>query len=474
MRFTKKNRRLGFEGLETRRMLDGVITTTYQNGTLTLFGDNAANAVLITSNSPGSIEIFGLSTSQSSTTTPTLINAGSSKITTNVKNVVINLGNPTAGVNDGNDLVYISGINYNVAISVQSGDGNTLINIGQFDTSSLLDNNGQALASNITGLLGPVTLGNGLAMNLGGGENTILLNQVTLHGAVGNNLNIKSGDGTSTVTIENTVDSHAANIVDSGTLTLSFNNFTAANLNVVSGIGNDLITLSSSNISGKANFSTGFGDDTLNLDHDMLGSFDAAMAAGDDHITTDTVTVVGESTLVGGIDNDTIALSNFNAGTLSVQGAAGDDTLTAANVFVARKATFDGGDGADTIWLNGFNSTNLLVNGGTGFDHLWLISVNANKNVTVNGGVGDDTANLSQLSVGSLNVNMGVGNDGVSLDTVSAPLLSITLDKGNDTVAASHVTVTGAATIAGGPGTDTYTDGGNNSYGSLDKKGIEN
>ena len=81
MRFTKKNRRLGFEGLETRRMLDGVITTTFQNGTLTLFGDNAANAVLIASNSPGSIELVGLSTTnQSNQLSPTLINAVSSKI----------------------------------------------------------------------------------------------------------------------------------------------------------------------------------------------------------------------------------------------------------------------------------------------------------------------------------------------------------------------------------------------------------
>ena len=192
-----------------------------------------------------------------------------------------------------------------------------------------------------------------------------------------------------------------------------------------------MITLSNSNISGKANFATGLGDDTLNLDHDMLGSFDAAMGAGNDHISTDTVTVVGESTLVGGADNDTISLSNFNAGTLSVQGSAGDDTLTASNVFVARKATFDGGDGADTIWLNGFNSTNLLVNGGTGFDHLWLISATASQNITVNGGVGDDTANLNQIRAGSVNVNMGVGNDTVySQHYVGTGLLSVTLDKG--------------------------------------------
>ena len=76
-----------------------------------------------------------------------------------------------------------------------------VINVGQFDTSTLVDNPGHAVDST---LFGAVTLGNGLAMNLGGGDNTVLLNQVTLHGAAGNNLNIKSGDGTSTFTINNT------------------------------------------------------------------------------------------------------------------------------------------------------------------------------------------------------------------------------------------------------------------------------
>src|SRR5260221_4897686 len=106
MRIKQIGRRLKFESLETRRMLDGVITATFQNGTLTLTGDNSDNAVLISNSSHGShgvVELIGLDTTANAIVSPTLINTHTSQSFKDVINILVNFSDGTTGANTGND-----------------------------------------------------------------------------------------------------------------------------------------------------------------------------------------------------------------------------------------------------------------------------------------------------------------------------------------------------------------------------------
>ena len=307
MRNTQFTRQLRFECLETRRMLDGVITASLQNGTLTLQGDDAANAVLITSSSPGVVELIGLNTTNPSNQTveQTFINTHTSQFFTGVTNIFVNFNGGTTGINTGNDKIFVTGLALTGGLGIQTGDGNNTYTIGQFD------NSGDLIDPTYSSLIGPVSLATGLSIKTGGGDNTLVANQLTVNGAVGNNLNINSGDGTNSLSFSNTTVNHAANFTDTGALTLSFNQFQANNLTVVSGIGNDDITLSNSTIAFKINLNTNFGNDTVHLDHVHSDSLDVALGPGDDQLTAESVTVTHESTLLGGLDNDTVALTNF-------------------------------------------------------------------------------------------------------------------------------------------------------------------
>jgi hypothetical protein len=60
MRHTKLTKRLSFEALETRRMLDGNVAANFTGGVLTLTGDSASNGVEIFNTSANVVEVLGL------------------------------------------------------------------------------------------------------------------------------------------------------------------------------------------------------------------------------------------------------------------------------------------------------------------------------------------------------------------------------------------------------------------------------
>ena len=358
MRSKQMKRRFGFESLETRRMFDGVITSTFQSGTLTLVGDVNANAVLITSTSPETVKVIGLDTTANSIVSPTLINTVSSKTYSNVINIIVDFSGGGTGINTGNDIIYVTGLTITGGLAIKGGDGNNKLTIGDFD------NSGNEIDPSNNGFIGDVTIDTGVAITMGGGDNTISADQLAVHGPVGNNLNISAGDGTNTFSFDNTTIGHAAKIVETGSLDLTLDHFQANNLTVNTGIGNDDVELTNSTIAFQININTGFGNDLVDLEHDSAGSLTVALGAGNDQMTVDTMTVLHDSVIGAGIDNDTVDLTNFSSNTLNLELGTGDDTSTLTTVTITKMCTIDGNDGADSITLDHLSANNLMLTGG--------------------------------------------------------------------------------------------------------------
>jgi hypothetical protein len=128
-------------------------------------------------------------------------------------------------------------------------------------------------------------------------------------------------------------------------------------LSINSGAGDDTITLDDLKLSGSAKINTGAGADTLSIDDgtQFLSTFTADMGAGDDTISvaqdtaaTSAVTFTGNAKITAGAGNDTLKLGK------SV--AAGGTQFTKV-VFTDPTSTVDGGLG-----LNNYNSSTAQVN----------------------------------------------------------------------------------------------------------------
>lgn len=411
----RTGRIFAFEKLETRRMLAGTITSSLQGNVLTIFGDDAANSIAVFNSSPGVVQLLGLDGTTISGTS----------LFTGVAGINFNFNAGLTGVNKGNDVIVVTNLTLSAGVAITAADGNIIVALGQFD------NTGGLVDAAVNSHLGALSIGNGLGINLGNGSNTVVANNVTVQGGVGLNFALVSGIGANTFRLQNFSVAHAALINDFGPLTLNVDHLTAKNLTIAGSIGNDSISLSNCTIAQKLILGSTFGNDTIDLDHVTAGSFNIALGPGIDHFTAETVVATNAFKLDGGADADTIVLSNCTVGTLT---------------------TILGGDGADSITLTDHATNGLYLGGGAGNDTILLTTVHVNRLATING---------------------GLGGDAVTLDAFSATTLIVTLGDGPDSITVQSVTIAGSAMIGGGLGNDTYTDGGGNTFGSLNRKGFE-
>jgi hypothetical protein len=159
-----------FERLETRTFLAGNVMVAVNSGELDITGDNANNSIQVTQLTSGAWKINGVNTQ---------INGGSNSYTTTdpvTGNIVINLSG-------GSDTLKISNGNVSGALLINADDV----------PSTPQDGNDNVQVSNVITGLSTAGDDNSLIINLGNGNNTAKLSDVTTAGfgqvnsGVGNN-----------------------------------------------------------------------------------------------------------------------------------------------------------------------------------------------------------------------------------------------------------------------------------------------
>ncbi|MCL4202882.1 MAG: LEPR-XLL domain-containing protein [Pirellulaceae bacterium] len=305
-----------------------------------------------------------------------------------------------------------------------------------------------------------------LTIKLGKGDAAVWLNQVT----VDKDVSINTGDGDDWIAFEPaSVDSeedlelfaNGANSVLGGKVTLN------------SGRGDDLVAITSADVTGALSINTGDGYDTLGL-------WQVAVTSAKSNVSINT-----------GNQSDRIAIVELQA--------AGNVTLDSGN------AVADEEPGDQVLVTNSDIEKNLTVKTGKGHDQVGIGTgdfidaaleelllefewdgygivadlVNVGGKLTVSTGNGWDGLSISWCDiVGSASVDMGGGTDECEiLDTTVGAGASVKMGAGDeDYLAVGDTDVTGKVTLDGGSGIDDWLDnlGGNTYTQEPTIKGFEN
>lgn len=424
-------RQLSMEGLENRYALSGMVSAVMQGGDLVIEGDAGNNHVFI-SQGPlaGQVIISGGQDDALDPLTATQINGGATAVT---------LDGFTGDLNvtllDGDDRVVVSDINLPGFAQVSLGTGNDTLSLQSRASSSVefSENGGAALTYGavsvaesvfVTGSAGDdvvalfdVAVTNDVVVYGGAGNDTFLQDGATLaENSIGDQLllNMSTGDDTTSMTRLNvgrvTVIDPIADTGTTVTLTnvhvtrdidlyLSINAdtvqikgedtganaFTAENVNLHTGDGDDLVTVENANVgslvvyTGEGNEGDGFyGVQLLNINaqHDLLvdtaggldnvllqaiiaGSLTANTGTGSGGLIVQNTTAV-DAVFSTGSDGDAMGLYDSSFEELSAELAAGDDAMYLSNVSSSTSATIDGGDDTNSYFdLGGLSLTGL-------------------------------------------------------------------------------------------------------------------
>ena len=422
-----------FEALENRLALAGDVNAFAIGTVLHIRGDSEDNGVAVHSTSEGVIEVTGLVRDGLATT----INESASQTFTKIKDIVITL-------NDGDDALVITKLPVSGSISVQLGEGNDVLALGEFD------NSGDLVDDIVDDLVGALTVKTSLLIDTGDGDDVIVGRNVsarnfTLATGIGNDsvtfdrngepndndfipgvttsagLTINMGIGASDVTLDGiTVQSLTLTLGDAddelsfknstvakgisidgrnGANELDIEEITAKNLGISLGLGNDVVSLKSVTTTGKISVSDNFGDDTVTLEDVNAKSFSASLGMGIDTVTMTDVTVANAININTGAGNDTVTLTAIAAKSLSVNLNDGDDTLTFNNVAITKGASNNAGTGNDILVFDGVGAQSLTVVLGDGDDQFSFEQTMIGKKSKIDGGKGtndyNDTVNNS-------------------------------------------------------------------------------
>lgn len=212
---------------------------------------------------------------------------------------------------------------------------------------------------------------------------------------------------------------------------------------------------------------------------------DAANVAELSSSTSGQITVTGVNTTVNG---QATPASFTGVKNVVVRLKDGDDQLTIGNAKVETDAEVSaaqvtpidipgflcvsGGKGKDTLNVSANVGRGMFVRGGKGNDTINVSDTNAPRCAGISGSSGDDTISVNNSSFRSLWVGGRDGNDKVTMDAVHASdALFAHLGKGDDSLNVSNSSANWAAFL-GGEGTNTLTNGPNNSFGRLRTRGF--
>jgi hypothetical protein len=340
MKRKPNRRRLRAESLEDRQMMAGDVTATQNGQSLTLTGGVDDNGIVITGLA-GQIQVTGLEQGGSTTT----VNSNHRATFTDIRQIVIDL-------DDGDDVLVIT--NANLAgsvsgrarvgtpgipisgltagngaintISVQMGDGDDIIGLGQFDNKTdFFDPFTQEylplVDDAVDPLLKPLTLSRNLTIDMGDDDNILRASAVTIGGS----------------------------------------------LSITQGIGDDELWLESRGtipgvrVSVDTSISAGEGDDEVRLRQFSARNLNLSTLGGADDVKLLTVSVTQNAIVASGDDYDNIVLDALSARQLKTDAGEGDDDVFVTGARVTSKATINGGAGDNIFYELGGNQIRSLV-----------------------------------------------------------------------------------------------------------------
>ena len=483
MRHTKLTKRLRFETLETRRMLDGNVAANFSGGVLTLSGDSASNGIAIFNTSANVVEVLGLNQA----TLPTTVGGAPSQLFQHVVSIVLDFNNGQTGVNQGDDAIVLTKLHLTGSVNLGLGTGSDIVALGNFD------NTGGLVDSAVDATQGTVKFDKGLTIDLQGGTNTLVAKDVTLNGQGGPNLTI-TGAGDDSLSFDHVAVNHAIAITETGTTALNMTQGLCNSMKLSLGIGNDNVSIDHTTVGHELVIKADAGDDSVSLDNLGASSLHVDLGDGENDLTVENTAIAHDTLIQGGDANDSATLDTVTTRPLIILFGDGDDQVS-MNAVTAKTAEIHGGTGADTISISDVHAKVFAVLGGNGADQIMLDSIFASKRISVDAAAGDDVVAVNHSTAKSMTVQLGDGSDSLSLDTdtiahkalvlggggndgltadmLAAASLKAILGTGNDDISLANTTITGKAKLRGGPGSDTYTDATGNTFGILDTKQIE-
>jgi Ca2+-binding RTX toxin-like protein len=183
------------------------------------------------------------------------------------------------------------------------------------------------------------------------------------------------------------------------------------------------------------------------------GSLNVDLGAGDDELLFINTTVNGSTTIRGRAGNDDILFNGFNTlkGSVLADLAQGNDRFEASDDSFNKSLTILGGAGNDGVIIDEGTTVGGTFNfqGQAGDDSLFALT-STFKKLVVDTGAGNDSVQLG-----------GSPGDGINVLTSATVLLG----GGNDALLVGHSTF-GSTFFDGGPGMDTFSNFGGNTFGS--------
>lgn len=283
-------RRLCLESLEGRALMAGNVFVRFELGDLIITGDSAANEVTVVQSLQNGVPIPGryFIVGQNSTTIFGTTNGFVSNVTGDIR---INLGanNDRLTVGNGVNGAFVAPRD----LSINMGDGNNTV------------------------LVDRVTIRDDASIVTGAGADS-----VTMRATVGsqpdvdfglNDLNISTGNRNDVVRIENTFVRRNLTVDTAGTDAFTdIVDFIVGNVggdtSISTGAGDDLIRVSGVGFNGDLTANAGAGNDTLTISNSQMDELIAFLGAGNDRLTL-TGTTGRRAALNGGSEFDRFDLS---------------------------------------------------------------------------------------------------------------------------------------------------------------------
>ncbi len=457
------NRRLSFEALESRRLLSANVMARVRDGSLYVTGDNNNDTVAISGAGRGAYTIAG----QNGTT----INGhGTVTIAGVMNNVFISfLG--------GNDSLTLTNASFPGNVSIAMGNGADDVLIGQ----------GSGYFVPETGVFGfgtgAVTIGRNLSVSLGNGGEFVYESMVN----IGHDNSITAGDGTDNILLGLRGDIDVP-IRTSGapkpSLSIGHNFNVALNgVNDYVGLG-DLFFTETATLSTASNafkltqgvsiavgqdFNISLGGGLGNIE--LSEQIDFPPQGGILPLETDSP-IGGNVPAVLSVGRD---LNIHAAGTVAVVGFAGlvqpSAGPTGFLAEIGRDANIDltGSQTNGAALGDSYIGRNLAVLADTGgtatlsYDTVAGSIEVASGNAPSSGG----HANLEHVKAQLVVIIDGSSNESVGVSYSTLVGLAVNLGAGNDQLEIDHTTTTSSTNLDGGPGDNTYTNGGGNSLAKL-------
>ncbi|MDA8745806.1 hypothetical protein N9N28_14330 [Rubripirellula amarantea] len=249
-RKASKRRRLGLEGLETRRVLAAAISVV--EGSLLIEGD-AEGEISIVDMGDGTLEVTEAGAGENGEDLVEIVRGVTDDI-------VITLDSD--GI-DADDVVSIdlsaNSVVVDTIFAALGGGDNSLSVEGGTISGSLVVRAGSG--SDSVAIVEATTIQENVELSLGDGNNAI-----SIDGSVGNNLAIRNGDGDDTVSLGETsqIDGGAIIGLGNGENSAEISGQIAADLNLFSGVDDDTINLlATAIVEGNVSLSLGEGENSL-------------------------------------------------------------------------------------------------------------------------------------------------------------------------------------------------------------------